>query len=93
MDFRLPARSGEGEPLDEERFRQLMEQESPSVFFSQELCARYFTYTREGGTHFVLFDDAGTLKQKLKIGGSIGFSAAFFMWPEVRDIAAQLGLR
>ena len=40
MDFRLPARSGEGEPLDEERFRQLMERESPSVFFSQELCAR-----------------------------------------------------
>lgn len=93
MDFRLPARTGEGLPLTASEFQALLDRERPAVFFSQDLCARYFTYTREGGTHFVLFDDAGTLKQKLKIGGSIGFSAAFFMWPEVRDIAAQLGLR
>ena len=93
MDFRLPARTGEGRPLTRAEFQALLDREHPAVFFSQDLCARYFTYTREGGTHFVLFDDAGTLKQKLKIGGSIGFSAAFFMWPEVRDIAAQLGLR
>ena len=91
MDFRLPARSGEGEPLDEERFRKLMERESPSVFFSPELCARYFTYTRGGEFHFVLFDDAETLNQKLKLGASMGFSAAFLMWPEVRDIMGKLG--
>ena len=90
MDFRLPARSGEGEPLDEERFRQLMEQESPSVFFSQELCARYFTYTRNGELHFVLFDDADTISQKLRTGAGMGFSAAFLMWPEVRDIMGKL---
>ena len=93
MDFRLPARSGEGEPLSPERFQQLLDRESPSVFFSQDLCARYFTYTRDGEAHFVLFDDADTLNQKLKIGAGMGFSAAFFMWPEVRDIAGKLGLR
>ena len=90
MDFRLPARSGEGEPLDEERFRRLMERESPSVFFSQELCARYFTYTRNGELHFVLFDDADTINQKLRTGAGTGFSAAFLMWPEVRDIMGKL---
>ena len=90
MDFRLPAPSGEGEPLSPDVFRRLMERENPAVFFSQDLCARYFTYTRQGEAHFVLFDDAGTLRQKLRQGAGMGFSAAFFMWPEVRDIAPQL---
>lgn len=90
MDFRLPARSGEGEPLTGEALARLMERESPAVFFSQDLCARYFTYSREGEAHFVLFDDADTLNQKLRLGSGMGFSAAFFMWPEVQDIAARL---
>lgn len=90
MDFRLPARSGEGEPLTEEAFRRLTEQERPSVFFSRDLCARYFTYGRGGETHFVLFDDADTLAQKLRTGNAMGFAAAFLMWPEVKDIAGKL---
>ena len=90
MDFRLPARSGEGEPLTAEALAALMERESPAVFFSQDLCARYFTYSRDGEAHFVLFDDADTLNRKLRLGAGMGFGAAFFMWPEVRDIAPRL---
>lgn len=90
MDFRLPARSGEGRPLTGEELSRIMEREAPSVFFSQDLCARYFTYTREGEAHFVLFDDADTLNQKLRLGAGMGFSAAFFMWPEVQDLAPRL---
>ncbi len=90
MDFRLPARSGEGSPLAPEDLETLMERESPAVFFSQDLCARYFTYSRDGAAHFVLFDDADTLNQKLRLGAGMGFHAAFFMWPEVRDIAPRL---
>lgn len=91
MDFTLPAKSGEGRPLSEEEFHSLVEKESPAVFFSQELCARYFTYMQGQETHFVLFDDESTLRQKLKTGEAMGFSAAFFMWPEIRDIAPKLG--
>ena len=90
MDFRLPARSGEGAPLTGEALEKLMEREKPAVFFSQDLCARYFTYSRDGEAHFVLFDDADTLNQKLRLGAGMGFAAAFFMWPEVRDIAPRL---
>ncbi len=90
MDFRLPARSGEGEPLTGEALEKLMEREHPAVFFSQDLCARYFTYSRDGEAHFVLFDDADTLNQKLRLGAGMGFQAAFLMWPEVRDIASRL---
>ena len=90
MDFTLPAQTGEGVPLSPENFQALMERESPSVFFSQELCARYFTYTREGQTHFVLFDDAGTLRKKLQTGAALGFTAAFLMFPEVQDLLGEL---
>lgn len=90
MDFTLPARTGEGTPLSAEALRTLMEQEDPAVFFSQELCVRYFTYAREGETHFVLFDDAGTIRKKLQAGASIGFSAAFLMFPEIRDLLGEL---
>ena len=90
MDFTLPARTGEGVPLSRSNFQALMERESPSVFFSQELCARYFTYTREGQTHFVLFDDAGTLRKKLQTGAALGFTAAFLMFPEVQDLLGEL---
>lgn len=90
MDFRLPAPSGEGQPLTAEAFQSLLREERPAVFFSPELCARYFTYTRNGETHFVLFDDAGTLRQKLKAGAALGCAAAFFQWPEIRDIAGEL---
>ena len=86
MDFPLPCPSGEGKPLTAEELRRLMEQEQSSVFFSPDLCARYFTYAREGVAHFVLFDDADTMNQKVKIAASLGYSAAFFLWPEVCDI-------
>ena len=90
MDFPLPARSGEGRPLSEPEFQALMDRESPAVFFSQDLCARYFTYTRDAETHFVLFDDADTLQQKLRSGSAMGFSAAFLMYPEVWDLLPRL---
>ena len=93
MDFALPAPSGEGIPMSGEELRHLMEQEQPTVFFSQDLCARYFTYARDGQAHFVLFDDAETMNRKTKIGAGLGFTSAFFMWPEVKDIAGKLTLR
>lgn len=90
MDFPLPARTGEGKALTAQEFQALIDRESPAVFFSQDLCARYFTYTREGATHFVLFDDGETLLQKVRIGNSLGIPAAFFTFPEVRDVLPVL---
>jgi len=90
MDFPLPCPTGLGKPLTAQELAALMEREAPSVFFSQELCARYFTYTRDGQGHFVLFDDAGTLRQKLRTGAALGYEAAFLLWPEVCDAAEQL---
>ena len=88
MDFRLPAPTGEGVPLDAASFARLSEGRTP--FFSPDLCARYFTYMEEGEAHFVLFDDADTLGRKLRLGERYGVGAAFLQWPEVEDLAGQL---
>lgn len=90
MDFTLPAPSGQGTPLSAEAFQALWDRVTPSVFFSQDLCARYFTYTQHGVAHFVLFDDTDTLGRKVRMGAGVGIGAAFFLWPEVRDLAGRL---
>lgn len=90
MDFPLPCPGGEGRPLRREELAELMERENPSVFFSSDLCARYFTYTHQNETHFVLFDDGDTLLQKLRIGQSLGAQTAFFQYPEVGDLLGKL---
>lgn len=90
MSFPLPCPAGLGTPLTPEEFSSLKERETPAVFFSPDLCARYFTYEKNGQTRFILFDDADTLKQKLRLGTSLGYNAAFFVWPEIQDIAEQM---
>lgn len=90
MDFPLPCPSGEGRPLTAEALRELMERRQPAVFYSADLCAKYFTYTQEGGSHFILFDDAGTLQRKLQTGQSMDLKTAFVMYPEVEDLLPRL---
>ena len=68
----------------------LLKERQPAVFFSKDLFARYFTYAKNGESHFILFDDADTLRQKLRLGRQLGVAAAFFQWPEVCDIADSL---
>ena len=66
MDFPLPCPSGCGTPLTREELLALREKHPSSVYFSRELMAKYFTYSAGSGTHFVLFDDAETLRQKVQ---------------------------
>lgn len=88
MDFPLPCPSGEGKPLSLTELCQL--RQGRSVFFSEELCARYFTYRRGGVTRFVLFDDGDTLRRKIQLGESLGISEGLLMYPEVADLLDTL---
>ena len=48
-----------GAELDE-----LLGRKQPAIFYSNDLCAKYFTCTGEGESRFILFDDAGTLQRR-----------------------------
>ena len=79
-DFLLPSPTGCGTPLTQEELTALRERIRPSVFFSQELCARYFTYTEQGRGHFVLFDDGDTLRRKADAARAAGISSFLLPW-------------
>lgn len=92
-DFFLPSPTGSGVALSREELAARMEQLRPSVFFSSELCARYFTYmSRDNGAHFVMFDDGGTLKKKLQVARELGITSAVAALPEILDVAEELGI-
>lgn len=90
MDFPLPCPSGEGRPMSREELRELMERLRPAVFYSADLCAKYFTCTHDGTSRFILFDDAGTLQKKLQAGQAMALKTAFVMYPEVEDLLPRL---
>ena len=72
----------------EEELRRL--REGKSVYFSDDLCARYFTYRKGGETRFVLFDDAETLRRKLRVARESGIPDALCVYPEVQDLLPRL---
>lgn len=90
-DFFLPAPDGQGQPLTQEELHALMEEREPAVFFSGELCAHYFTYmNRQNGAHFVLFDDAASIRKKLYLARSLDISDAVLPYPAVADILGDI---
>ena len=81
-------------PLTAAELGERMERLRPAVFFSHELCARYFTYMgRDGSAHFVLFDDGETLRRKVEVAHRAGIHTFLAPWAQVEEHAGQLGLR
>lgn len=92
-DFFLPSPTGSGQPLTGRELEDMMARLSPSVFFSGELCARYFTYmSRDNGAHFVLFDDGDTLRRKVEVARRLNLHTFLAPWAEIGPYAAQLGV-
>lgn len=92
-DFLLPALTGSGVPLTPEALEQLRAGIRPTVFFSRELCARYFTYrSPDGGVHFVLFDDPDTMARKLELARQAGIHRFLLPWPEISHAPERLGI-
>ncbi len=90
-DFALPAAEGSGTPLSREQLHSQTEAHRMSVFFSEELCAYYFTYlSRQRGAHFVLFDTAASIVKKLELARRLHLCAALLTWPEVDDILPDI---
>ena len=89
MEFPLPCPSGEGCPIPQETLCEFLS-ENPSVFFSEDLCAKYFVRVCGCEPKFVLFDDAQTLHRKLRLAQGMGITTAFVMFPEVEDILGEL---
>lgn len=89
-DFVLPAPDGEGRDLTREEFSKLLEKFSSSPFFSQELCCYYLTFIDGGRTHFVLYDNLSSIKNKLQLADSLNINKAMLLFRETGGILQSL---
>ncbi len=91
MDFNMPATSSEGKTLTRDELNSIIEHTQAQSFYSPELLSNYFTYTDPlGQTHFVLYDNAQSIIDKLHLAESLGFETAFLLYPDVSDIFPQI---
>ena len=91
MDFFLPSPTGHGMELTRQELQERLDTISPSVFFSSDLCARYFTYmSHQNGAHFVLFDDAVSIRHKLSVAQQLGLKTALMAFPQVDDLLPEI---
>ncbi|MCD8161827.1 MAG: hypothetical protein LUE61_11935 [Clostridiales bacterium] len=79
-DFTLPAADGQGRPLTGEELQTLQRTRRPNVFYSGELCAHYFTFLQQGMPHFILFDNPGSVREKLNLARQLGLRFAVLPW-------------
>lgn len=90
-DFTLPSPNGCGVPLTREELEERIRTRGASVFFSDELCAHYFTYmSRQSGAHFVLFDNAASIRKKIRIAGQLGLCSCILAWPEIDTVLPEI---
>lgn len=88
-DFILPCPGGRGTPLSSQELSRLLRRR-PAVYWSRELCARYFTYRDQNAVHFVLYDDSASLKKKLELAAHLGVRRVMAAWEEISDCGESL---
>jgi hypothetical protein len=90
-DFMLPSPTGSGMSLTQEELQNRISRRGPSIYFSNELCAHYFTYmNRDSGAHFVLFDDGMSIRKKIQIARQAGISDIILVFTEVQEILKEI---
>lgn len=90
-DFVLPARDGSGRSMTRAELSELLEKRRPAVYFSDDLCAHYFTYMPTGGSpHFILYDDGESMEKKLRMAAEMGIGEAFLPCPEAQEELVKL---
>jgi hypothetical protein len=89
VEFALPSRRGDGEPITEKQLDTLLAERHGRAFFSDELCVNYFTR----GNRFVLFDDGESINRKLNLARSLGIEHAFLYYPQVSGMLGAIDPR
>ena len=83
MDFTLPS-AGQGDAITQERLAELLDSGLMS-YYSRDLAAKYFTWqSPDGMTHFVLYDDAYTIREKLETAEREGAREVFLPYTRLR---------
>lgn len=82
-DFSMPSLSNNGKDLTLDDINKLITVHNSSIFFSNELKCKYFTFMDENDCgHFVIFDDRLTIAKKLRYFNELGIRNIFMLYPD-----------
>ncbi len=89
--FSLPTLKGKSTSLSRLELQKRIQTTSPSIFYSNELCANYFTYLNQyGSAHFILYDDAKSIHRKFSLAKNLNITECFMLYPQVDDILIDI---
>jgi hypothetical protein len=89
-DLALPSPDNAGKHINRAVLNALLMERGGQSFYSEELCARYFTYREADEHHFVIYDDGGTIQKKAQTALRMGIKHGFVLYPEVESYLAAL---
>lgn len=86
-EFSMPVFSSSGRDLSARELRNLRDRYDAQCFFSPQLVSNYFIYSPEPNTSgFVLYDDARTISEKIRLARRLGIENIFLAYREIADI-------
>lgn len=90
--FSMPVTSScAGQTLSQRELRRIKDTYSAKPFFSPQMLVNYFIYSpAHSECRFVLFDDARTVSEKIRLAKRAGVSDIFLTYREIADIADDI---
>lgn len=86
-DFSMPLFSFSGRELSAREFLNIRDRYGAQCFFSPQLVSNYFIYSPEpDSAGFVLYDDARTISEKIRLARRLGVENVFLAYREIADI-------
>ena len=85
--FSMPVFSSSGREISPRELRNLRDRYGAQCFFSPQLLSNYFIFSSDPDTSgFVLYDDARTVSEKIRLARRLGIENIFLAYREIADI-------
>lgn len=89
-DCPVPAGEDDMRELTADELTAMMNRHRSPSFWSDELCANYFTYRAGRSHHIVLYDNSVSVRRILRLADRLGIGTAFLYYPHVKGILSEI---
>lgn len=90
-EFAMPCERDTCRHLTPRELSRILDMHDAKVHFSPQMLVNYFIYENaRGGCSFILFDDAHTMSEKIRLAKKLGIADVFIIYREISDIASDI---